>query len=219
MSGGKGGSSTSATEIPPWMEEAAKYSLSRGKEADKIGYMPYYGPDVAAFTPMQEQAFQGTMDAASAFGMAPQGQYKDPMADLKQDFGGMSGYSSGGLYEQAVKEFEARRPNQAAQYNKFFTQENTQGGNYNPRVNPYMPSQQTGIYGTPYSGPINPTEREAEGRIGAGQSANFPVPPVDYNQYMMNPLDMSYATPQAQTSNPRVSGAAAIKRRAQLASR
>ena len=76
MSGGKGGSKTTRTEIPAYIEDAAKSNLGLADKISNIGYTPYYGPDVAAFTPMQDASFQNTQDAASAFGMnAGAGQY------------------------------------------------------------------------------------------------------------------------------------------------
>ena len=54
MSGGKGGSTTSSVEIPEYIEEAARRNLAKAEDISQIGYVPYYGPDVAAFTPFQE---------------------------------------------------------------------------------------------------------------------------------------------------------------------
>ena len=120
MSGGKGGGQSTKTEIPAWAENATKRNLARAEEVQKIGYMPYYGPDVAGFTPSQQAAMQNNLSAASAFGMAAP---TDAMAGMPQaqDFGGgISGYSSGGLFDQAVAEFEARKPAYAKEYNELF---------------------------------------------------------------------------------------------------
>jgi hypothetical protein len=98
--------------VPKWQEDAAKDALARANQVAGIGYVPYYGPDVAALTPMQLSAMQGTNQAASAFGM--------PTSDLAaglptaQNFNGMQAYSSGGLYDQAVKEVQTRNPEQYA---------------------------------------------------------------------------------------------------------
>jgi hypothetical protein len=120
MSGGKGGGQSTKTEIPEWAESATKRNLARAEEVQKIGYMPYYGPDVAGFTPSQQAAMQNNLSAASAFGMAAP---TDAMAGMPQaqDFGGgISGYSSGNLFDQAVAEFEAREPAYAKEYNELF---------------------------------------------------------------------------------------------------
>ena len=56
MSGGKGGSRSQSTEIPAYIEDAAKSNLALADKISNIGYTPYYGPDVAAFSPMQERS-------------------------------------------------------------------------------------------------------------------------------------------------------------------
>ncbi len=112
MGGALGGSSTSSIKVPKWQEDASKDALARANQVAGIGYVPYYGPDVAALTPMQLSAMQGTNQAASAFGM--------PTTDLAaglptaQNFNGMQAYSSGGLYDQAVNELKTRNPEQYA---------------------------------------------------------------------------------------------------------
>lgn len=121
MSGGKGGSTTSQVEIPEWLEQASQRNIGRAEQAQQIGYMPYYGPDIAAFSPAQQTAMQSSYDAAAAFGLAPQGG--DVMAGMPkaQDFGGgFMGYSSAPLYEQALAELQAKQPGQVEQYNRMF---------------------------------------------------------------------------------------------------
>jgi len=143
--GGKGGKQSTKVEIPAWAEQAMQENLNRAKDMAQIGYMPYYGPDVAAFTPMQEMGMQSSMDAAAAFGLAPQGM--DAMAGMPQaqEFaGGVRGYSSGDLFEQARREFEMRNPQQAAQYDQLFVPYGTE------ETNPNMQPQQNGI---PYTDP------------------------------------------------------------------
>lgn len=74
MSGGKGGSTTSAQQIPEWIEGPAKANLEKARLAGEIGYMPYYGPEVAALSPMQKSAIQNTAGAMSAFGLGAPAQ-------------------------------------------------------------------------------------------------------------------------------------------------
>lgn len=109
---GGGGKNTTSVTVPAWLEEAAQRNLGRADELAQIGYTPYYGPDVAAMTPMQMAAMQGTNTAASAFGMPT----VDPMAGMPAatNYGGMPAYSSGGLYDQALAELERRMPGQFA---------------------------------------------------------------------------------------------------------
>jgi len=109
---GGGGRNTTEVTVPAWLEQAAQRNLGRADELSQIGYTPYYGPDVAAMTPMQMAAMQGTNTAASAFGMPT----ADPMAGMPAatNYGGMPAYSSGGLYDQALAELERRMPGQFA---------------------------------------------------------------------------------------------------------
>lgn len=107
-----GGSKTTTVAAPAWLEDAAKYGLGRAEQASRIGYTPYYGPDVAAMTPMQIAGMQGTNTAAGAFGLGT----ADPMAGMPQaqNFNGMAAYSSGPMYDQALAELERRAPGQYA---------------------------------------------------------------------------------------------------------
>ena len=125
MSGGKGGSKTQATEIPDWIKEPAVRNLQRAEDVQKIGYTPYYGVDVAGFSPMEQQAMQTGVNQAQAFGLAPQGM--NAMAGMPQtqqfDVGGgqtVQGYSSAPLYDQAVAELQTRQPEFAQRYNKLY---------------------------------------------------------------------------------------------------
>jgi hypothetical protein len=115
MSGGKGGSQTTEVKVPQYIEDAAKANLARADEISRIGYTPYYGPDVAAFSPMQQASFQNTADAASAFGMSAPTTRQDIMGGMPAPTtyaGGVSGYSSAPMYEQSLAQFQAQRPGQ-----------------------------------------------------------------------------------------------------------
>ena len=114
--GGKGGSQTSAQSIPAWVEGPAKANLEKAKLAGEIGYMPYYGPEVAGLSPMQQQGMQRTQDALAAFGMAPQGSQYQSYLPETTTMGGVTGYSTGNLFDQAVAELALRNPEQAARY-------------------------------------------------------------------------------------------------------
>jgi len=115
MAGGKGGSSTTTVEVPEYIEEAAKRNLARADVISQIGYVPYYGADVAAFTPLQEAAFQNVAGQAGAFGLAtPAGGAMSGMPAPQEFAGGIRGYSSAPMYEEALGELARRRP---AQFN------------------------------------------------------------------------------------------------------
>lgn len=118
--GGKGGSSTTSVEIPQWLEDPSKRAIARGEAIAQLDYMPYMGPDVAAFSPTQEAAFDNTNAAAGAFGMGQSAGTGMPQA---QDFGGgVMGYSSYPVFEQTQLAFEQAYPELAAQRNSFFGQ-------------------------------------------------------------------------------------------------
>lgn len=113
----KGGSSTSV-EIPQYIEDAAKRNLARADTIGGLGYMPYYGPEVAAFTGMQNDAFANTNAAANAFGMQSSAGNSMPTPTTFAD--GSQGYSSLPLFDQAVADFRTARPGQAAAYDNLF---------------------------------------------------------------------------------------------------
>jgi len=136
MSGGKGGSKTQTTtpsgptvtevEIPEWLETASRENLARAQDVSELGYRPYYGPEVAALTPMQEASMQSTGTAAEAFGLA--NALGSQVAPQPQTFaGGMQGYSSFPLYEQALSELQAARPGQYEAITNMFIDPQTGG--------------------------------------------------------------------------------------------
>ena len=117
----KGGTTSQSTQIPAWLENAAIENINKGRDVSQIGYTPYYGPDVAAFSPMQQQSMRSTGNAASAFGLAPQGF--DAMAGMPQSqsfAGGLQGYSSAPLYEQSLDKLFANAPAQYRAMNSMF---------------------------------------------------------------------------------------------------
>jgi len=136
--GGKGGSNTSAQSIPEWVSGPAQENLAQARVAGQIGYMPYYGPEVAGLSPMQQQSMQNTHSGLQAFGLAPEGQYQSGLPPAQTFAGGVQGYSSGNLFDQAVAELALRQPEIAAQYKKFYSQ---------PDAPPPPPAAVPGILG------------------------------------------------------------------------
>jgi hypothetical protein len=105
-----GGKQTTETKIPEWLSAAAQQGLGRANNVASIGYTPYFGPDVAAMTPMQEAAATNINAGASAFGMnAPTGT---GMPEAQTFAGGVRGYSSAPMYEAALSELKTRYPGQ-----------------------------------------------------------------------------------------------------------
>ncbi len=121
--GGKGGSQTQKTEIPDWLKEPSIRNLARAEETQKIGYMPWQGPDMAAFNPTQTAAMQQNIGAAEAFGLSPVGSLT-PLQGMPTPTtfaGGTQGYSGTPLYEQALAELKTRQPTDVDKYNKLFS--------------------------------------------------------------------------------------------------
>jgi len=118
-----GGSTSQETAIPEYITEAAKANLERAKLVSNIGYTPYIGPDVAAFSPMQEAAFQGTENLANAFGIGSGMSQQDIMGGMgepTQYANGVRGYSSYPLYEEALEEFAKQRASQKQYIDSLF---------------------------------------------------------------------------------------------------
>lgn len=109
--GGKGGSQTqtSQVEIPDWLESEARQNIDTARDVASLGYVPYYGPDVAAFTPMQNAAFDNTNTAAGAFGMGTGGT---GMPEPTTYANGVQGYSSAPLYQQSLNALQQNAPGQ-----------------------------------------------------------------------------------------------------------
>jgi hypothetical protein len=165
MAGGGSNTQTTTVEIPAWLQEAAQGLMARANQTSQIGYTPYYGPDVAAMTPLQEAAIANTNMGASAFGL---GGTPSPMAGMPavQTFAnGMRGYSSGGMYDQALAELAARNPGQYAALRA-------------PFINPQTGAAPTGVYGAPPPSMVAQTARTPmyrdpnEPRQGSASSRN-----------------------------------------------
>ena len=122
MSGGKGGSKTTEKALPDWLRGPAERNLQRAEAVQQIEYMPYYGPEVAAFTPAQNAAFDANIGAAEAFGLLAPNTLTatSGMPTPTEWAGGFTGYSSQPLYDQALAELNAKQPGAVAQYNALF---------------------------------------------------------------------------------------------------
>jgi len=120
--GGKGGSETTKTEVPDWIKQPAIRNLQRAEDVQRIEYMPYRGPEVAAFNATQNAAMNNNIATAKAFGLL------DPNSTLTAttgmptptDFNGFSGYSSMPIYDQALADTKAAQPEAVALYDSLF---------------------------------------------------------------------------------------------------
>jgi hypothetical protein len=120
MSSGGGSTTTQSTQLPSWLEDAAKSNLSRADYVSQLGYVPQYGVDVAGFTPMQQSAMQNIADAASAFGLSAPTNAMAGMPAQQTNNLGFSGYSSGALYDDYLSNLAAQRPAQYEAINSMF---------------------------------------------------------------------------------------------------
>ncbi len=109
MSGGST-QTTQQVQLPQYMEDLSKYATEQAMKGSQIGFVPYIGPDVAAFTPMQQAAFDGTNMAASAYGMPTAATTGLPQPTTYAN--GMQGYSSYPLYQQSLASLQKANPTQ-----------------------------------------------------------------------------------------------------------
>lgn len=106
-----GGKSTQTTQIPQFVEDAARMALARSQEIQGLGYMPYMGPEVAVVNPYEQALASNVGGMASAYGLAaPAAMDMGAMPVVTQ--GGLTGYSSYPAYEQGMRQFQAMRPDQ-----------------------------------------------------------------------------------------------------------
>ena len=128
--GGKGGSSSSVAEIPKWMEEPAIRNIARAEDIQRMGYMPWYGPDVAAYNPTQQAAAQANIGAAEAFGLVQPDTLTayQGMPQAQTFAGGVQGYSSAPMFEQGIETLRQKQPGTMAQYDALFGAGTQPGG-------------------------------------------------------------------------------------------
>ena len=188
----KGGSTSTKVEVPQYIEDAARSNLTQADKISKLGFIPEYGPTVAAFTPLQEAAFQGTAQAAGAFGLPGGGMsQQDIMGGMPAPTtyaGGVRGYSSLPIYEQALEAFGQARPGQKRYAESFF-------------IDPV-----TGLPGSNMQDPVDYTVKPTPGDLGGisvgggGDAPYFPpvvpsvdvpftIPPVIEGTYVDDPTD------------------------------
>jgi hypothetical protein len=128
-----GGSQTQSTTIPKWLEDAARENIATGNQVAGLGYVPYFGADVASFTPMQQASFQNTGQAANAFGLAGGGLTgMEGMPQPQQFAGGVSGYSSAPMFQETMAALEANNPAQFAAIQNMFNNPQTGAGGNQP---------------------------------------------------------------------------------------
>ena len=175
MAGGKGGSTTSQVQIPEYIEAAAQRNLNKAERISQLGYVPYYGPDVAALTPMQQASMQNVAGAAGAFGLAaPTGQDIYGMPAPTTYAGGIQGYSSAPMFEQAQAELATRRPAQKSYIDSFFIDPFT--GQYGSNVQAPVDYTQLGTVAD-----IRNADRQSQLAIAQANAAGSALSQPEYN--------------------------------------
>lgn len=113
-----GGSQSTSMQIPEWLEQPARRNIGRAEEISQLGYMPNFGPQVAALSNQQTQAMRNQNRMANAYGMGGGGGLNIPKP---QTFaGGVQGYSSFPMFKQMRDTFGQRRPGQMDAYKAQF---------------------------------------------------------------------------------------------------
>jgi len=117
-----GGTETTKSEqaLPQWYQDAAIAEIQRNSLLQQVGYIPYMGPTQAAFAPQQIAGMQGQSDMAAAFGMPNVGNVEASIPQPRDFGGGIQGYSSFPMYEEARREHAESFPGQADFYSAFF---------------------------------------------------------------------------------------------------
>ena len=197
MAGGKGGSTSTSVEIPEYIEEAARRNLAKAEGISQIGYVPYFGPDVAAFTPFQQAGFQQTADTASAFGLGPQTpmSQQDIMGGMPaptEYAGGVMGYSAQPLYQQAVDQLAAERPAQAQYIESFFIDPVT--GQVGTNVPTALDYSTLGTIGDQIAAQQANELAIAQAQAGAGPSSVFNITPTTTIEGATNQYDFTPST-------------------------
>ena len=130
--GGKSGSETKETSLPEWLRAPAERNLQRAEDIQRLGYMPYRGPEVVGFDPNQVAAMQNNADAARAFGFNAPIDAMAGMPTTQMYANGISGYDSNAIYDQALLDTQAYQPETVDQYNALFGKNVGTTANPNP---------------------------------------------------------------------------------------
>ena len=129
MGSSASGSETSTTAVPQYLEDASRYNLNRGVDAANIGYVPKYGPDVAALTPLQLASINNLSQNANAFGMAGGNVTGGSgMPDPMEFAGGINAYSSAPAFQEMVSNLQANNPDKYNQIENYFKGGSATGG-------------------------------------------------------------------------------------------
>ena len=105
----KGGETVKEKNAPKFAETAEQQKIGLGRDLSAMGYNPYIGPDIASMSALENASYQGTDMLADAFGMPTTGG-ASYMPEPTTFAGGVQGYSSAPLFDQARTNLETYAP-------------------------------------------------------------------------------------------------------------
>jgi len=138
-----GSKSTTVQEnkIPRYLEEAGQLAVEEAKKIKEMGYLPYFGPEVAAINPYEQAMAQNVGSMASAYGLAAPAAM-DMSGVGTATSGGVTGYTTAPAYFAALERLKETRPDQYeffANLGRFDPITGAANPNYNPKpTNPLL---------------------------------------------------------------------------------
>jgi len=110
-----GSSSTTKTvqenKIPAYLTEASKLAVEEAKKIKEMGYLPYFGPEIAALNPYEQARAQNVGGMAAAFGLSAPAVMDMSGVDTATS-GGVTGYTTAPAYFSALERLKELRPDQ-----------------------------------------------------------------------------------------------------------
>lgn len=139
-----GSSSTTVQEnkIPRYLEEAGQLAVEEARKIKEMGYLPYFGPEVAAINPYEQAMAQNVGSMASAYGLAAPAAMSMSGVDTATS-GGVTGYTTAPAYFAALERLKETRPDQYeffADLGRFDPITGAANPNYNPNPTTNMPN-------------------------------------------------------------------------------
>ena len=221
----KSGSTTTETALPDWLQGPVNRNIQRAEDLQKLPFMPYRGPEVAAFNDNQEAAFQNNNDAARAFGFNAPTSAVGGMPEATTYANGMKGYDSNSIYDQALLDSKAYDPVAWDKYQSLFdssapssnftsTTGGGGGGGGNNAIDPNEVALQklrdaranAGNTPTPMQNYLDDSQMSfSDPRKSPGHPSNYNYTPTAPVAPYSNPLlDQKGATPTVPYSNSRL---------------
>lgn len=130
---------TTSTQIDPALAAAANKNIGLAGDVAALPYMPNFGVQVAAMSPAQMAAYQGTQQMSGAFGMPTTGTTPQAMGlpdQVQGQNGGTAGYGTQGLYNQMMAGLS---PAMQAMLAQFSYNPQTAAGPTNPNMSGTSP--------------------------------------------------------------------------------